>query len=290
MSRLQGTVIDGQSWTQQGLNNSAQVDLSKGGQYGFQPDIAAYVSNTGYTPRNLIALLVDPPRGFSFLPNPDKDIAVLKSLVENQSKQITGLRRGMTVESSERAIGGAGHMQSDPTNVTSEISQPTHVWDERHGAPIHAYWEYYIHTLIGDPVTKQPGIMNMVDNPPDDLLADIFSFTTLYIEPDPLRRKVVAAWLVTNMYPTTSGVLESQMDPTTGSEVPELSIEFRGIPIRSRGVIQMAQNKLDEINYVNAGPLQRPAFVDQIAADIRAAENGYREDIARAAQSGVTGG
>lgn len=126
-----------------------------------------------------------------------------------------------------------------------------------------------------------------LDNPPTDQLADIYSFTMLYIEPDPLRRQVVEAWLVTNMFPTTSGVLESQMDPTTGAEVPELSIEYRGMPVVSQGTRRFAQSILDELNYVNAGPMQRPAFVNQIDEDIRAAESGYAEDLKAASQSGV---
>jgi hypothetical protein len=287
MSRLKGTLIDAQAYNRGRDGQSPQIDLSLGGQYGYQPNFGAYPSNTGYTPRNLIPILIEAPRGFQNLPNPQKWIAVLKSLIENQSKNITGLRTGINVEASERPVGGAGHVQSDPTNVTEEMSQPTHVWDERYGRPIHNFWQAYIRNLIAEPITKQPAIMTL-DNPPTDQLADIYSFTTLYIEPDPLRRGVVEAWLVTNMFPTTSGVLESQMDPTVGAEVPELSVEFRGLPVVSQGTRRFAQSILDELNYVNAGPMQRPAFVNEIDANIRAAvESGYVEDLQAAAQSGV---
>jgi hypothetical protein len=287
MSRLKNTLIQGQSYAQGRDGHSPQIDVSAGGQYGYQPNFASYVSNTGYTPRNLIALLVEAPRGLRLLDNGEKSVAVLKALIENQSKQITGLRTGVNVEASERAIGGAGHMQSDPTNVTEEISQPTHVWDERYGRSIHNFWQWYIRNLIAEPITKQPGIMSLIDGEVDDQLADFFSFTTLYIEPDPLRRHVVEAWLVTNMFPTTSGVLESQMDPTASADVPEISIEFRGIPVVSQGVRNFAQEQLDRLNYVNAGPMQRPAFVTQIEADIAKAEQGYAEDLNAAAQNGV---
>lgn len=287
MSRLKETLIQNMSYAQGREGQSPQIDVSLGGQYGHAPNFGAYVSNTGYTPRNLISLLVEAPRGLRVLPNADKSIAVLKALIENQSKQITGLRTGLTVESSERAVGGAGHMQSDPTNVTEEISQPTHVWDERYGRPVHNFWQWYIRNLIAEPITKQPGIMSLVEDGVDDQLADFFSFTTLYIEPDPLRRSVVEAWLVTNMYPTTAGVLESQMDPTAASEVPEISIEFRGMPVVSQGVRMFAQEQLDRLNWVNAGPMQRPAFVSKIEADINTGNGGYVDDVNAAAQSGV---
>lgn len=264
-----------------------QVNLAVDGQYGYQPDHNTYVSNTGYVPQNIIPLLVEAPRGFSMLPDSDQLVATLKSLIETQSKNITGLSRGLTVEAGERQVGGAGHMQRDPNNVTEEQITPTHAYDERYGASISTFWSYVIRNLIADPATKQPGIMNINPDQVDDLLADMYSFTTLYIEPDPLRRKVVHAWMVTNMFPLTSGIIESTRDLTTGQEVPELSIEFTGLPLQSRGVLEFAQARLDEINYVNAGPHQRPSFVDQIQADIKAANNGYAESIQRAAESGV---
>lgn len=287
MSRLTGTILDNMSYAAGRDGQVPQLDLSIGGQQGFQPDLKSYVSNTGYTPRNLIPILYEAPRGFQYLANPDKNIAVLKSLMENQAKTIDGFRTGLTVESSERPIGGGGHMQSDPTNVTEAISTPSYVWDERYGRPIHNFWQYYIRNLISEPVTKQPGVMSLGIEIPPDQLADFYSFTMLFIEPDPLRRHVVEAWLVTNMFPQSAGELESRMDPTSGAEVPEISIEFRGIPLVSDGVRSLAQSTLDKINYANAGPMQRPSFIDQIEADIRAAENGYVEDIAAATQNGV---
>ena len=63
MSRLKGTLIQNQSYAQGRDGQSPQIDVSLGGQYGYQPNFSAYVSNTGYTPRNLISLLVEAPRG-----------------------------------------------------------------------------------------------------------------------------------------------------------------------------------------------------------------------------------
>lgn len=289
MSRLQGTLINGLSYDQGREGQARQVDLSLGGQYGYQPNFDAYVSNTGYRPQNIIALLLEAPRGFQFLPNPEKSIAVLKALIENQSKQITGLNRGLEIESSERPFGAGGHQQNDPTNVTETQSTPTHVWDERHGSPVHNFWEYYVRNLIAEPITKQPGFMNQSEEPPTDHLTDMFTFTTLYIEPDPLRRHVVAAWLSTQMYPTEVPSLESQKDPTTGQDVPEVSIEMNALTMRSRGVDQFAQEILDGLNYINAGPMQRPSFVENIQADIEAAEQGYRESLNAEAETGVDG-
>lgn len=290
MSRLKGAILSNLAHNKNGQAPIPDLSIEKAGQYGYQPHFEGYVSNTGYTPTNIIPILVEAPRGMRYLPDSEKWIATLKSLLEVQSKNITGLRRGVNVEYSERQVGGAGHMQRDPNNVTEEISTPTHVWDERYNAPIQSFWEQYIRNLIGDPITKEPGIMTLSDDVPTDRLADMFSFTMLYIEPDPLRRNVVAAWLVNNMAPTSSGVLESQMDPTTGQPVPELSLEFNGMPVRNNGVNRLAQQRLDAISWTNAGPMQRPAFVDKIAAEVSASENGYSEAVSRAAQEGIQNG
>lgn len=59
MSRLKGTLIDAQAYNQGRDGQTPMIDVSLGGQYGFQPDFGAYVSNTGYTPRNLIPILVE---------------------------------------------------------------------------------------------------------------------------------------------------------------------------------------------------------------------------------------
>lgn len=287
MARLENTLMKGLSFNGGRENYAPQADLTTGAQYGYQPDAEAYVNNAGYRPQRLIALLVEPPRGFSYLADPAKSISTLRQLMEQQSKSFTGLREGLNVEFAERPMDGSGRMQRDPTNVTEEISNPSHTWDERYGRAIHTFWQWYIRMLVGDPVTKQPGVMNVSENVPTDHLPDFYSFTMLYIQPDPLRRRVETAWLQTGMVPNTSGVLESQFDVAAASDVPEITIEFGGVPYSTYGVLDFAQSVLDKINYVNAGPLQRPAFLDKIAADVLAGNAGYAEAVAKASAAGI---
>lgn len=287
MSRLSGTILDGVSFNSGREAYAPAVDVSLGGQYGYQPNGEAYVNNAGYRPSRLIALLLETPRGFNYLPNPKKSIETLRALIETQSKQITGIRSGYNVEFAERPLDGAGRMQRDPSNVTEEISNPSHVWDERYGRAIHNFWKWYIRMLIADPITKQPGIMNLEGDRPTDHLPDLYSFSVLYIQPDPLRTRVEEAWVQVGMVPNTSGVLESQFDVTAATDVPEINIEFGGVPFNSNGIMEFAQAALDSINYVNASPINRKALLDKIQADILAGNNGYREDIASAVSNSV---
>mgnify|MGYP000311225582 CR=1 FL=1 len=84
------------------------LDLSQGGQNGFQTDFSTYVSNTAYVKRNLKAFLMEAPEGFQDTANPSKWVAILKSLVELHPKSIEGLAGGLTVEVVENAAGGGG--------------------------------------------------------------------------------------------------------------------------------------------------------------------------------------
>ena len=94
-------------------------------------------------------------------------VATLKFLLK-LNRRTSRASRGLTVEAGERQIGGAGHMQRDPNNVTEEQITPTHAYDERYGAAISTFWSYFIRNLIVDPTTKQPGIMTINPDAIDD--------------------------------------------------------------------------------------------------------------------------
>lgn len=278
-------LLRGQSFGSESL--APQLDLSKSALHGYQPQFGNYISNTGHRPSPIIPFLLEAPRGFAHLPNPDKARAALKQLMTTQAKSITGLRSGYNVEASDRQISHAGHMHSDPTKVTEEMSVVNYTWDERLGKPIQTFWMHFIRNLIADPVTTQPGIMTLgFGGTPTDMAADMYSFTMLFVEPDPLKRFVVEAWLVNGMWPTTSGVLESQYDPTAGADVPEIAIEFKGTPVSTFGVRQLAQAKLDKVNWINAGHQHQPAWLTAASADVTSADGGWTKGVAAAQASG----
>ena len=67
------------------------IDLRMGGQQGYDLALDQWVSNQAYAPKSLICLLVEAPRGFQLLPNPDVHVGTLRSLVELQAQSISGL-------------------------------------------------------------------------------------------------------------------------------------------------------------------------------------------------------
>lgn len=288
MSTFKSTFLNGLG---HGANQHApQLDLTVGGQHGYHPNFGQLTNNTAYVPQNIIPIVMVLPRGFQYIPDSEKWAHTLKSLIEVQSRQITGLRSGLTVEAGERAIGGAGHMAKDAVNVTEAMSTPTHVWDVNYNKGIPLFWERYIRLFISEPITKQMGLMNLpplTNGHPTDRLVDLYSFTTLYIEPDPTRQFALDAWLAVNEFPTVSGELEYQFDMAASAAIPEISIEFACTPVRDQGVLNIAQGILEKINYVNAGPMQRSSVVQAIEADLLKAERGYTEDIIEAVNESI---
>lgn len=290
MGRLTETILGQRAYGENKLAPMVDTAQLEAGQLGLQPMFEGYVSNAAYVKRNLIAILVESPRGFEDLPEPAKWHATLKQLIETQSKSIEGLSNTLTVDFSDsNPVGGAGELQEDVTNVTRSRSVPVHVWTEKYGKPINAFFTGWITGLLMDPNTKVPGVAgNGQANRPTDLLPDYTGMTVLYLEPDPTNTKVMTSWLCTNMHPKTAGDVTGRRDLTAAGEPVDYSIEFTSLTQVGLGVDLFAQSVLDELNLSGINPNLRPAFVDQISADVKAAQNGYTEQLEETASTMVS--
>lgn len=275
MSRLTDAILQNNSAYAAGRQNP-MLNLQYGGQMGFAPDLTQWVSNQSYIRKNLFCLLIEAPKGFQLLPDSAMYVGVLKSLVELHALSIDGLQAGLEVESSETPVGGGSEVQQHPTNVTKARSQPVFRFDEKYGMPVAAFFRSWITNLIMDPDTKVPNVSTLGTTKPTDLLADMYSATMLFIEPDPTHTKVVKSWLSTNMYPQATGEIIGRRDLTQAGEPTTYDINFTAISQFGAGVDAFAQQLLDGINITGANPYQRPAFIDSIQADILAASSGYK--------------
>lgn len=264
------------------------VDPGQGGSMGAMPSYTTYNASAAYVKRHLIPIVIDAPRGFGDLDNPDQWRASLKSILELHAKSIEGLRSTLSAEYVGKAVGGAGEQQYDPSNVTREQSTPTFTLPELYGKPINNFLEGWITNLIMDPNTKLPAVVSRGKSSPSDLLPDYTGATVMFIEPDPTGRFVQNAWLCTNMMPKTGGENEGRRDLTSAMEGVDYSVEFTALTQTGYGVNKLAQKLLDEINYTGGNPATMPAFVDGISADIKAADHGYREQLSEAAKTYVS--
>jgi len=285
-TRLQGTILQKVAY---GKNAATpMVDLSIGGLQGFAPDLSGYVGNSAYVRRNIICLLVRPPRGFRDLDNPEMWEKALKNLVELHPKSIEGLNSTLTVEHIENAVGGAGEMQQDLSNVTRARSNPSFTWTEKYGMPIRHFLEGWVQMLMMDPASKAPGII-ATGRKPADLLPDYTGATMLFFEPDPTYTKVQTgkAWLITNMRPTNQiATVDGRRDLTQGGESVDYNIEFTALTMVGRRVDEFAQSRLDGMNLAGANPNLFNAFTNQIDPYVRDTENGYVEQLRNAATIG----
>lgn len=268
------------------------LDVKYGGQHGWAPNLAEYNSNQSYISRPLICILLEAPRMFTVMPDSQKWISSLKALFELHARSIDGLSAGLKVDVEEHPVGGAGEQQQEVVNVTRERSQPKFTFIEKYGRPIQTLLDYWIRYGLMDPETKFALLGTMGRSEVKDLLADWYSATCLFMQPDPLHKKIDKAWITTNMFPLSNGDITGKRDLTASQEMLTLDIEFTGISQYGLGVNQFAQTILDQINTTNADPFMRPSFINRISPDVQAANtNGYKswtETVGRTAVTNMT--
>ena len=284
MARLTEAILGQKAFG--GNANQPMLDLTYGGQHGWAPNLTEWVSNQAYVRRNLVCVLLEAPRFFTLMPDPAKWVSTLKSLVELHCRSIEGFNAALTVDTDEHPVGGAGEMQQEVINVTRARTEPSFTFVEKYGRPIQTFIQHWIQYALMDPETKY-ALVGTLEKKPDDLLADWYSCSALFFEPDPIHRKVVQAWVTTNMYPKETGEIIGKRDLTTASEVLNLTIPFTGISQYGLGVNLFAQKILDGININNANPYLRPSHLQSISSDVAAAAEGYKKNAEDLGSSAV---
>lgn len=251
------------------------LDLSFGGQFGWAANLDEWVSNQAYVRKPLIPILLEVPKFFSIMPDPAKWTSSLKALIELHAKSIDGLAAGLEVSTDEHAVGGGGEMQKEFTDVKRARSSVKISVTEKYGNPIQAFLEAYIMYGMMHQETKYAMIATVNGTPPTDMLADWYTFTCAFIEPDPTHKRVVRSWITTNLFPEGTGDIVGKRDITGGGELLELDIEFGGISQYNAGTDAFAQKLLDGINITGANPHLKAAFIKEMSADVAASKSGY---------------
>lgn len=288
MSRVTNAILNQQAFGRG--SSQPMLDLTFGGQQGYAPNLAEWVSNQAYVRRNLIPILLEAPRFFQLMPEPQKWVDTLKSLMELHCRTIEGFNAALTVETDTHPVGGAGELQDEIIDVKRARSEPVFGFVEKYGMPIQTFLSQWIHYGLMDPDTKYALVGTLSGQKPEDMLADWYSATMLFFEPDPTHKKVVKAWITTNMFPKETGEITGKREIAAGSEILNLSVPFTGVSQYGLGANLFAQQILDTINMNNANPYLRPAFIQSMAPDVAAAAQGYKknvEDLGAAAVPGL---
>lgn len=281
---LMSTGPEGDAYGQDSFTPQVNIAHEKAGQMGFAPDYDAVVMNAAYVRRNTFCLVLESPRGFNDLPNPDVWHRTLKQIMEKGSRNIEGLNGTQRVEYAEHEFHGGGEMQSDIAKITRERSIPVHTFVEKYGMPIHGFFDGWIRYLIGTAETQVPEVTALLDLPnggPTDLLPDYTGATCLYVELDPLHKTVVKAWLITAMMPDTSGEYIGSRDLAGVPGLTEHTITFTGVQMVGRGPKALAQRLVDRISLQNVSNFRRKAPIEDRSADMEKALSGYHDQIKR---------
>lgn len=276
----------------QGRQNK-MLDLRYGGQMGFAPQLNQLISNQPYVSRPLIALLLEAPRGFRDLPNEAYWVETLRALVELRAIRITGLDSTLNVTVDDTApIGGAGEFHQDFTNVTRERSSPVFSWAEAYGLPVKSFLEGWIGHLMMDANSKVANVATLLDigARPDAMLADYYSMSVAFIEPDPTHTKVVRSWLCTNMFPQGRiAASEGSRDLQQAGAALTYDVNFTATTQVGLGVDFYCQQLLDNINILGASPQQQMAYTQQagqiseggqlVESRLQGAGHGYKDQV-----------
>lgn len=274
MSRITNAILENQAYSRGA--NQPMLDLGYGGQFGYSTNPAEWISNQAYIRNNLIMLLLEAPRFFGLMPNPDKWVQTLKALVELHPRTIEGYNAGITVEFEDHPFGAAGEVQHEIVRSTRAQTNPTFTYVEKMGNPIQNFIATWIEYGMISPDTQFALAGTLSGQKPEDLLADWNTMTAIAIEPDALHQKVVRAWLTTNMMPKGTGDITGKRDLTTNKEMVTPSIEWTGISFTGIGVNAFAQKILSSINIAGAVPYNRPTFINDVSSDVAAASStGY---------------
>lgn len=262
-----------------------QVNLSRGGVFGYSADIAEFAPAQAYTRNNVVALLLRAPKFFDLMPDGDVWKRMLKDLIETQAKTIEGLKRGIEGEFEEHDYGQAGEKAEEPVKTRRQRSEVEFTWPEKYGRSVSSFWEQYLIWGILDPDTGIPMVATLGGQRPADWLPDNYTFSCLFFEPDLLWRYPLAAWIGVGMMPKKSGDWDGKRAPTENKELVSHTIPFTGVYNSGFGAMALAEKLMKEISLEGAVPFLRSSFLTEVEPAVQNAQGGYSGNISSLAGS-----
>lgn len=236
-----------------GTTRFGQVpNLTLGGQLGIGPNIPKIDVSTPLVLNATVFVVLELPTMWDAFPARK---AMMKALIEQHAKSITGVDFGYTLNSQESPVGHDGQHLSVPTNTVRTAINPSITWVDLYGA---LAWNLIRAWLfdIQHPDT-QASLMSAqleTDSIPAYLMS-AFSMSMLGIQYDPTMdpNRIIDAAFYTCMFPTetTEFGFERQI---AQSQIKERTIPFKGIVqhnenTRELGKIVATNLGIHKINY-----------------------------------------
>lgn len=247
------------------------VDGTLGGQQGAMMNPLNWEASMYHTKQKLIAVLIQAPRGFKYLPDGDYLKRLLKAAFETHATAITGLNQTTTMEVEETVQGYGGEVMQTPTIVTRARSEPAVTIPELEGKPFTKLFRTMQTKLVMEPGTTHPGLVAVQayqDAGSPTLTPADRSFVTLFIEPNRTLTGVESAYLCANMMPLEVPE-EIGKEVGAANEITTLEITFTAFTLTNDLVKQMAKDYLDSINKNGYAPDSLSPFVGEIEPALR---------------------
>lgn len=279
MARITDALMGGEAFNEGQLHPTLNPQF--GGQQGWNVDLHEWVNNQAQVTTNIVPFLLEPPLFMTRQPNTQAWLGTLNAIMTTHSIEIDGLQGGLEVETDDDTnIVGGSKVQQEIIDVVETKSEIVHSLVEKNGSPFRQFFYHWITMGRMHPDSKFASVGTMPDeNRPADLLADQYTATMLYMATDAMHKKVQWSWIVTNMFPTTTGPIEGKRNKAEAREVVKLEIPFTGLTQFTIGSNVMAQNILDTLNTINANAYRRKQFIEKIHPDLEQAVKGYKETV-----------
>lgn len=287
MARVENALLgQGQAYMF-GTTNPA-LDIALGGQMGWSVNMVEWVNAQPYVRIDMVPIVMEVPTGFQDLPDSQLWIDAYVALWGTRMSRITGIQSTLTVDVVESAVGRAGEMFEVPSNATMARSQLSTECDEIYGRPIQKYLEAYNNLLIRDPNTGIANINTLSSTTRTDMLADVYSGTILFFEPNPCFAEPQDAVLCCNVFPKGAGDRTMSRELGQGGDKVTLNIEWGCIAQRGYGVLKLAREMMQLINIAGANPTMAVPLVSEASADAQSARRSFQQGVADLAANQVT--
>lgn len=264
------------------------IDLTVGDQNGYllKPNLWPAMAN--YVQQPVRAVVIDFPMAMDYMVNSEYHKAALKSLIEVQHLEISGLNSACEWEFEGPVVGNAGEKFESFTKATRAVSAPKFKWAEKEGMAIAKFWHNLNMNIIADPDTQLARVISLpsyIQAGSPTLLPSDQSFITLFYEADKTLTRVVKAWLCCNMQAKTAGEWDGRKVTGGSGELKEVEIEFTSWTLACEAVNALAQDYLNSLKLTDLRAQSHKPFASAIAPDVKATAVGLAKSLTESVTS-----
>lgn len=260
------TISSSDAWMNaQNIGNRPVINPSEGGQYGWAPNLYAYVSEHPHVQQQTWCVLLSSPAMFSLLPGAQRLHSLTKAWFETRSREISGLSERIEFEFAEQQW--AGKTFSVPSGGTRTLGQISHQGIDPEGESFYKLFRTWGLYGINDPDLGHARMV-ILDNP-GDMLIDQVSASAIYFEPTRNMRDIAHAALVVGMMPRNTPEVTMRRNKAEAGEMRDINMEFTGlIDWDTEAAISIARSMLGRMSMFNPAAQAAPTGFADVTATL----------------------